>query len=218
MSISDNVKRVRERIARAAERAGRAPADVTLVAAAKSTDAAGIREALAAGVLHFGENRVQDAEEKLALLSDVRRQMTWHMIGHLQTNKAKRALELFDIVESVDSQHLGEFLDHRATGMVPVYLEVNVGGEASKTGLTPRETPAVCHALLHAPHLDVRGLMTVAPVATNPDDVRLVFRKLREMAAALGLKELSMGMTDDFEIAIEEGATSVRIGRALFQV
>jgi uncharacterized pyridoxal phosphate-containing UPF0001 family protein len=139
------------------------------------------------------------------------------MVGHLQSNKVKVALDLFDIFQSVDSVRLGELLARRAGGKpVPVLLEVNVEGEASKFGLRPEEVPAALRTLRALPELEVRGFMTVAPLADNPETVRPVFRRLREMQDSLGLRELSMGMTDDFEVAIQEGATMVRIGRALF--
>jgi len=216
MSIETNIARVRERIARAAERAGRDPKDITLVAVTKTTDVDGVRRALEAGLRHFGENRVQEAERKLAELGGLRSQMTWHMVGTLQSNKAKDAIQLFDIMQSVDSVRLGERLDRLLDRRMPVFLEVNVAGEAAKHGFGPGEVAEACAALRRCPHLDVRGLMTIAPLATDPEQARPVFRRLRALALGLGLPELSMGMTDDFEVAIEEGATTVRIGRAIF--
>jgi len=142
---------------------------------------------------------------------------TWHLVGHLQSNKAKTALELFDIIHSVDSLHLAEVLSHPdRSGLLPVFLEVNMAGEASKFGFPPGEVDAAAQAVARLPHLDLRGLMTVAPWASDPEVVRPVFRNLRRLRDALGLPELSMGMTDDFEVAVEEGATLVRIGRAIF--
>jgi pyridoxal phosphate enzyme (YggS family) len=232
MSIEQNIRRVQERMARAAERAGRSPAGVTLVAVTKSTDAAGVRRAFEAGLRCFGENRVQEAERKLAELADLRAQTTWHMVGTLQSNKAQIAARLFDTIQSVDSVRLAERLDRVAPRSgaahpgsdrgvpperrLPVYLEVNVAGEASKHGFTPDDVAAAVEQVRRCANLGLQGLMTIAPLAANPEDARPVFRRLRELAQGLGLAGLSMGMTDDFEVAIEEGATVVRIGRAIF--
>jgi pyridoxal phosphate enzyme (YggS family) len=207
-TVAERLTLIRERVTRAAERAGRASADVTIVAISKSFPAEAIEEAAAAGIAHIGENRVQEAAAKIASLRHL--SVAWHMVGHLQTNKAKTALELFDIIQSVDSLRLAEALSHRAERPVPVLLEVNVAGEASKFGLSPPE------AIARLPHLNVTGLMTIAPLVGDPEEVRPVFRELRQLRDALGLAELSMGMTDDFEVAVEEGATMVRIGRAIF--
>jgi pyridoxal phosphate enzyme (YggS family) len=184
------------------------------VAVSKSFPAQAIEEAVAAGIAHIGENRVQEAVAKIPSLRHL--PVTWHMVGHLQTNKAKTALELFDIIQSMDSLRLAEVLSRRAERAVPVLLEVNVAGEASKFGLSPQEVLQTAEAVARLPHLDVRGLMTIAPLVGDPEEVRPVFRELRRLRDALGLPELSMGMTDDFEVAIEEGATLVRIGRAIF--
>ncbi len=216
MSIADNILAVQTRVAAAARRAGRRPEDVTLVAVSKGHPASAVREAYAAGLRHFGENRVQEAEGKLAALSDLRPQVTWHMVGHLQTNKAKAALQLFDIIQSVDSVRLGETLDAKATRPVGVFLEVNVAGEATKGGLPPDQVAETLKALSRCPNLRVGGLMTIAPLVEDPEETRPVFRRLRELARGLGLSGLSMGMTNDFEVAVEEGATIVRIGTALF--
>jgi len=184
------------------------------VAVSKSFPAQAIEEAVAAGIAHIGENRVQEAVAKIPSLRHL--PVTWHMVGHLQTNKAKTALELFDIIQSMDSLRLAEVLSRRAERPIPVLLEVNVAGEASKFGLSPQEVLQTAEAVARLPHLDVRGLMTIAPLVGDPEEVRPVFRELRRLRDALGLPELSMGMTDDFEVAIEEGATLVRIGRAIF--
>jgi hypothetical protein len=174
-----------------------------------------IREAWAAGLRDFGENRVQEASSKVPGLGDLAG-ATWHMIGHLQTNKVKFALELFDIIHSVDSLHLAEEISSRAPHTVPVFIEVNVAAESSKFGMTVKELPHAYESVAALPRLDVRGLMTVAPLAGDPEQARPVFQQLRETATELGLRHLSMGMTDDFEVAIEEGATHVRVGRAIF--
>jgi hypothetical protein len=213
-SIAERLALICERAARAAERAGRAPAEVTIVAVSKSFPPEAIEEAAAAGIAHIGENRVQEAAAKIPSLRHL--PVTWHMVGHLQTNKAKTALELFDIIQSVDSLRLAEALSHRAERPVPVLLEVNVAGEASKFGFSPPEVPQAAEAVGRLPHLNVCGLMTIAPLVGDPEEVRPIFRELRQLRDALGLAELSMGMTDDFEVAIEEGATMVRIGRAIF--
>jgi len=218
-TIAERVARVRQRVDRAAERAGRSPAEVTIVAVSKGFPPSAIEEAAAAGIAHLGENRVQEAAAKIPGLGSL--PATWHLVGHLQSNKAKTALELFDIIHSVDSLHLAEVLSHRAqTGAaqqpLPVLLEVNVTGEASKFGFPAGEVAAATQAVARLPRLDLRGLMTVAPFVNDPEAVRPVFRELRCLRDALGLRELSMGMTADFEVAIEEGATLLRIGRAIF--
>jgi len=213
-TIAERLAIVRQRLARAAERAGRSPAEVTIVAVGKSFPTQAIEEAAAAGVAHVGENRVQEAAAKIPSLHHL--PLTWHMVGHLQTNKAKTALELFDIIQSMDSLRLAEVLSHHAERPVPILLEVNVAGEASKFGFSPQEVLPAAEAAARLPHLDVRGLTTVAPLVSDAEEVRPVFRELRRLRDALGLAELSMGMSDDFEVAIEEGATMVRIGRAIF--
>ena len=215
-SIADNLRSVRQRIARAAERAGRSPDDVTLVAITKGMSADAVRQAFQAGVRQFGENRLQEAQPKLAALADLRPQSTWHMVGHLQSNKVKASIQVFDIIQSVDSVRLGEALDKRAEGPIPVFLEVNVSGEATKYGFRPGELGEAFRHLDGCRNLQIRGLMTIAPLLPDPEMARPVFRKLRELAQGLGVRELSMGMTNDFEMAVEEGATLVRIGTAIF--
>ncbi len=213
-TVAERLALVHERIARSAERAGRSPDQVTLVAVSKAFPTEVIAEGVAAGLTHIGENRVQEAAAKIPALRHL--PVTWHMIGHLQTNKAKTALGLFDIIHSVDSIHLAQTLSRRAERSIPVLLEVNVAGEATKFGLSPSDALQSADDVARLPHLDLRGLMTIAPLVSDPEEVRPVFRELRRLRDALGLPELSMGMTDDFEVAIEEGATMVRIGRAIF--
>jgi pyridoxal phosphate enzyme (YggS family) len=214
-TIAERVAHVRQRVERAAERAGRSPADVTIVAVSKGFPPSAIDEVVVAGIADVGENRVQEATAKIAALRGL--PVTWHLVGHLQTNKAKTALELFDIIHSVDSLHLAQVLSHPdRSGPLPILLEVNVAAEASKFGFAPAEVAAAAQVVARLPHLDLRGLMTVAPFVSDPETVRPVFRELRRLRDALGLRALSMGMTDDFEVAIEEGATLVRIGRAIF--
>jgi len=213
-TIAERVAHIRQRVERAAERAGRSPAEVTIVAVSKGFPPSAIDEAMVAGIADIGENRVQEAAAKIAALRGL--PVTWHLVGHLQTNKAKTALELFDIIHSVDSLHLAEVLSSRAQRPLPVLLEVNAAGETAKFGFPPGEVAAAVQSIARLPHLDLRGLMTVAPFVSDPETVRPVFRELRRLRDALGLRELSMGMTDDFEVAIEEGATLVRVGRAIF--
>lgn len=215
-TIAQRITDVRERIAGACQRSGRDVAEVTLIAVTKGIGPDAIREAVEAGIRDIGENRVQEAEEKATALADLRRELTWHMIGHLQTNKVKTALTLFDTIHSVDSIHLAEEVSRRALNTVPVFLEVNVAGEPSKFGFSLDELPVAYTQIAQRHTLEVRGLMTVAPLTAHPQDARPAFRRLAEAARGLGLPSLSMGMTDDYEIAIEEGATHVRVGRAIF--
>lgn len=214
--IAGNVARVRDRIERACERACREPAGVRLIAVTKTHPVAAVAAAYAAGIRDFGENRVQEAVPKIAAAHVAGVDATWHLIGHLQTNKAAAAIDAFDILHSVDSMRLAEVLSRTASRSLTVALEVNVAGEASKEGVPFEDALALLRDVRQLPNLEVAGLMTVAPRVENPEQVRSVFRRLRELRDELGLRELSMGMTDDFEVAIEEGATMVRVGRAIF--
>lgn len=216
MTIAENLARVRERIATACSRTGRSPDEVTLVGVSKGFPAEAVAEAYAAGLRDLGENRVQEAAGKIEALAALDVRPRWHLVGHLQTNKAKTAAGLFAIIHSVDSLRLAQALSRRARESVPILLEVNVTQEASKFGFAPKEVASTLSAIVALPNLDVRGLMTIAPLTDQPETVRPVFRRLRELRDAEGLRELSMGMTDDFEVAIEEGATMVRVGRAIF--
>lgn len=216
MSIEQNLKDVLQRIERAAERAGRSPQDVTLVAVTKTLPASAVESAFRAGIRHFGENRVQEAEPKMRQLAHLTPRPAWHLVGHLQTNKANTAIQIFDIIHSVDSVRLAQTLSRHAQRTMSILLEVNVSGEGSKYGFTVAELAPALEQIVGLPNLRVEGLMTVAPVVADPEQVRPVFRRLREMAQGAGLKQLSMGMSDDFEVAVEEGATLVRIGRAIF--
>jgi pyridoxal phosphate enzyme (YggS family) len=213
--VAHGVELVRERIALACARSRRRPEEVTLIAVTKGFPSFTVREAAAAGITNFGENRVQEAAQKLPELADLSG-ITWHMIGHLQTNKVKTVLGLFDIIHSVDSLHLAEEISRRAPHTVPAFLEVNVAAEASKSGMNLSEIRSQYEEICRLPNIDVRGLMTVAPMTGDPELVRPVFRRLSETTRELGLQQLSMGMTDDFEVAIEEGATHIRVGRAIF--
>ncbi len=216
MSVAENLARVRERMAAACRRAGRSPDEVTLVGVSKGVPARAVAEAYTAGLQDVGENRVQEAAAKIETLAAQGVRPRWHLVGHLQTNKAKTVTGLFAILHSVDSVRLAQALSRRAREPLPILLEVNVAQEASKFGFTPREVASSLQSIADLPNLDVRGLMTIAPQTDQPESVRPIFQRLRELRDELGLRDLSMGMTNDFEVAIEEGATMVRVGRAIF--
>ena len=224
MSVAENLKAVMDRIAAAAKRAGRDPSSVRLVTVTKTVAPERIREAVAAGAAILGENRVQEAKEKIEALGAI---ASWHLIGRLQTNKAKYAVRLFDLIHSVDTIGLARELDKQAakTGKVQdVLVEVSIAGEASKAGMAVREAPALVRGVASLRHVRVRGLMTMPPYSEDPDDSRPFFSVLRELAEAIAkenipgvsMQELSMGMSGDFEVAVEEGATLVRVGTAIF--
>jgi pyridoxal phosphate enzyme (YggS family) len=213
--IRDNIAAVEERIARACERAGRAREDVKLVAVSKTFPAEFVDEAIAAGITDLGENRVQEARDKKPLVQGSAR---WHLIGHLQTNKAKDAVKLFDVIQAVDSLDLAEKLARAAEGQgktLEVMLQVNIGDEPQKSGLARAEVDSIAKQVEALSPIHLIGLMAIPPVGT-PGESRPYFRELRSMRDALGLKELSMGMSEDFEAAIEEGSTMIRVGRAIF--
>ena len=228
MSIAENIAAVRERIAAAALRAGRETGEITLMAVSKTQPPEKIREAYEAGLRVFGENRVQEFSGKIGALQNLSAAQ-WHMIGHLQTNKSAKAPELFRAVDSLDSLKLAEKLNTAAAELgkkLDVLIEVNVGGEAAKSGIA-LDSPALEELLLAAPRLEglaFRGLMTVPPFTIDPEGSRPYFRKLRELRDRIGARklpavamdQLSMGMSHDFEVAIEEGATCVRVGTAIF--
>ena len=216
MDIEHNVQELQQRIAGACERAGRSPDEVTLVAVTKAVEVPAIVAAFNAGIRNFGENRVQEAKPKIEQLESLRAQLTWHMVGHLQTNKAKTAVDIFDIIHSVDSLRLAEALSGRSQRRLPVLIEVNVAAEATKSGFPLPEVDEAIRQIGRLPNIEIEGLMTIAPWVSDAEEVRPVFRRLRQLGDALGLRHISMGMTDDFEVAIEEGATLVRIGRAIF--
>jgi len=228
MSIFGNIATVRERIGAAARRAGRSLEDIALMAVSKTQPAEHIREAYEAGLRVFGENRVQEFANKVNALRDLHN-AEWHMIGHLQTNKAVRTAELFRAVDSVDSLKLAEKLDAAARALgrkLDVLVEINVGGEEAKSGAAP-DSPALDELLMAAPRLEAlvfRGLMTVPPFSDDPQGARPYFRELHELRdeiaarklPAITMDQLSMGMSHDFEVAIEEGSTCVRVGTAIF--
>lgn len=214
--IEANLEQVRRRIAQACQRAGRSSEEITIVAVTKGVSPAAIQAAFRAGVRHFGENRVQEAQAKREQLLSLEPRPTWHFMGHLQTNKVGAALRLFDIIHSVDSLRLAEALSQRIQGKIPILLEVNIAGEATKGGFLPNLLESAFQEIRRLPGLEVKGLMTVAPQAASPEAVRPFFQEMRRLADALRLVELSMGMSDDFEVAVEEGATMVRLGRVIF--
>jgi pyridoxal phosphate enzyme (YggS family) len=228
MPIAENIARIKERIAAAAHRAGRRPEDIALMAVSKTHPPERIREAHSAGLRLFGENRVQEFAGKADALAGLAG-AEWHMIGHLQTNKASKAAELFVAVDSIDTFKVAEKLDAAARALnkkLDVLIEINVGGETAKSGITP-DSPELEELLLAAPRfeaLEFRGLMTVPPFTDDPEKARPYFRKLRELRDAIAARRLpairmdvlSMGMSHDFEVAIEEGSTCVRVGTAIF--
>lgn len=215
LDIRANLGRVQEAVARACARAGRSPDHVLLIAVSKTVEAERIRLAVAAGVAALGENRVQEARDKIEVLG---RPVPWHLIGSLQTNKAKDAARLFDWIHSVDRLDLARELSRRAPSErgLDILLQVNLGDEPQKGGVAPAEAKPLCEAVIGLPGLRVRGLMAIPPVTPDPDATRPYFRRLRALCDELGLEHCSMGMSADFEVAIEEGATMVRVGTAIF--
>jgi PLP dependent protein len=220
--LAENLERVRQRIARAAARCGRQSSEITIVAVSKTFPAEAIRAAFEAGLRHFGENRVQEWESKEPHLRDLA--ATWHLVGHLQSNKARRAAHLFGRVDSVDSTALAKKLDAAAEEgkALPILIEVHLSDEAAKSGVAESELPALAEAISAMPRVELLGLMTIPPYFDDASRVRPYFAKLRKLrdglAHALGkpLPVLSMGMSHDFEVAIEEGATEIRLGTAIF--
>jgi pyridoxal phosphate enzyme (YggS family) len=228
MSIAENIAGVRERIAVAARRAGRSPEKITLMAVSKTFPVESIREAYHAGLRIFGENRVQEFAGKAAALRDLR-EAQWHLIGHLQTNKAAKAAELFDAVDSLDSFRMTEKLNASAKSAaktISVLIEINVGGEQAKSGLAPvsEELEQILQGAPRWGNLKIRGLMTVPPYTEDPQGARPYFQELRKIRDSIAARKLphisteilSMGMSHDFEVAIEEGSTVVRLGTAIF--
>ena len=233
-SVVDRYSLVRERIAAAARRAGRDSGQVKLVAVSKGRLAEAIRELYQLGQRDFGENRVEEAGDKIMAARAEKLDIIWHMIGHIQSRKARAVAASFDWVHSVDEATLAERLNRHLIRPLPILLECNVSGEEAKYGLPaerfdadPAQWEALCatiESVLAQPNLQVHGLMTMAPVAAGPEQARPVFRRLRALRDRLATRwpatdwrELSMGMTDDFEVAVEEGATMVRVGRAIFE-
>jgi hypothetical protein len=224
MTIADNFKTVMNRIAAAAKRTGRDPSSVKLVTVTKTVSIERVREALASGATVLGENRVQEAKEKIEQLG---RHAHWHLIGHLQTNQAKYAVKLFDLIHSVDNLELAAEIDKQAAkiGKVQdVLIEVSIAGETAKAGVSIDDAERLVRHVATLGNIGITGLMTMPPYSENPEDSRPYFKKLRELSAfiekenlpGVSMAELSMGMSGDFEVAIEEGATMVRVGTAIF--
>ena len=236
-NMYDALHHIQQRIITAAQQTGRDASQIRLIGVSKTHPAEAVAAAFAAGLTDFGENRVQEAEEKITTLSAQRPQLTWHLIGHLQRNKAKKAVQIFDYIHSVDSLELAQAISRHSQelGLAPrkILLQCNVSGEASKEGIAAQEwqhDAQICQQILtlaqqmgELPGVEICGLMTVAPYSENPSEVREVFRSLRllrdQIAAVIShhpCTELSMGMSGDMDVAIAEGATMIRIGRALF--
>ena len=219
--IRENLLRVTERIEKAAQKAGRNPKDIRLVAVSKTVETDRVREAIEAGVTILGENYVQESQKKI---EEIGKPVSWHFIGHLQSNKAKVAVRLFDVIHSVDSVALAEELNRRAqqaNRKIPVMIEVNLSGETTKFGTEEEKVTTLVQGVLKLDHLSLDGLMTMPPYFDDPELSRPYFVQLRELKERLvkggiPLKDLSMGMSNDFEIAIQEGATYVRVGTAIF--
>lgn len=236
LALAERIRAVRERIEAALSRSGRTPGSARLVAVSKTMPASAVAAAARAGLALFGENRVQEAAEKIPDVArrEPARAIVWHLVGHLQSNKAKAAVPLFDLIHSVDDAELARRLDRAAEGagkVQSVLLQVNVAGEATKSGVSPEGLGSLVDTVAALPHLELRGLMTIPPHNPDPETSRRHFAALREQGeiarsragagagegtGAAGPWELSMGMTEDFEVAIEEGATLVRVGRAIF--
>ncbi len=223
MSIEDNLKALEEKIGAAAARSGRRREDIKLVIVSKTRTEEEIREAAAGGVACFGENRIQEARAKIPGLNEL--DLEWHLVGHLQTNKVKYVLPLFSVIQSVDSVRLAEAINERAVrenvSPVECYLQVNTSGEETKSGVAPETVPGLLTELHHLEKLNFTGFMTIGPLTDDERSIResfILLRDIRDSAIAAGfdMHELSMGMSDDFEIAIEEGATVIRVGRAVF--
>jgi len=223
MTVAESLARVRERIAAASARVGRTPGEIRIVAVSKTQPASAVAEAIAAGVDAIGENRVQEAAAKRPLVPGT---LPWHLVGPLQRNKARQALEHFDLIETVDRSELADRLESVLAPLdrvLPVFIEVNIGGEAQKSGVPPAAAATLVeHLLARCPHLHLEGLMTVPPYDPDPERSRPQFAALRRLAADLAPRfearplALSMGMSEDFEVAVEEGATWIRLGRVLF--
>ncbi|MEE9614705.1 MAG: YggS family pyridoxal phosphate-dependent enzyme [Thermodesulfobacteriota bacterium] len=222
IDVAENLTKVLNRVQRAARKAGRDPAEVTLVAAAKGVDPKSIRSAISAGARIFGENYVQEAREKIEKIR--RKHIKWHFIGHLQKNKAKYAVELFDVIQTIDSIELAKALSRKATKPLDVLVEVNIAREKTKAGVAPKKVSKLIRDMAGLENLRIRGLMAMPPFQENPEMARPYFITLRRIAERINreripgvfLNELSMGMSHDFEVAIEEGATMIRVGTAIF--
>lgn len=229
--IRDNLLKIKERIYATCSKVNQDPRSVTIVCVSKGRTIKQIREAIEAGITDIGENRVQEALAKYSqLLTGDQRPTTikWHLVGHLQTNKVKETLEIFDLIQSVDSLHLAREIDKQAAKInkvQEVLIEIKTSPEVTKFGLKPEETPEVIQEIAKLKNMQIKGLMTIAPLLDNPEKARPYFKRLKDLFDEINrlstidcrLSTISMGMTDDFEIAIEEGANMVRLGRAIFE-
>ena len=215
-SIRENVSELRRRIARACEGTGRDGSAIKIIAVTKNFPQKAIRDALSCGLTDFAENRVQEATAKLMQLADCRPAFKLHFIGHLQSNKVRDALEIADIIHSVDTISLACSINERAVRKVPVLIQVNLAGEESKYGFAGDELDSALRSIGALPNLEVLGLMTVAPQVADAQELRPLFARLNMLNGAFGFRELSMGMSDDFEVAVEQGSTMIRVGRAIF--
>ena len=224
MSIQENVIQIKNRIATVCQKANRDPKEIEIIAVSKTVSASSIKEAIEAGITNIGENRVQEAWKKY---NEIDTSVRWHMVGRLQTNKVKRALQFFDIIHSVENRHLAEEINKRACALNrdgEILIEVNTSGESTKIGVTPDGVIPLIKSIATLPHLRITGLMTIGVFLPDPEQVRPCFIALRQIQQEVirqgfehvEMKFLSMGMTDDFEVAIEEGSNMVRIGRAIF--
>jgi hypothetical protein len=223
VDIRENLEKVRDEIVKSALACGRDPTAVTLLAVSKTFGPEVIDVAADAGQKAFGENRVREAEGKIPLVRSPG--IEWHLIGHLQSNKARRAVQLFDVIQSVDSEKLARMLDRNAAEQgkrLPVFVEVNVGGESQKSGVPPSELPQILNVVASLDHLELRGLMAIPPWNDDPEMSRPYFRRLASLLGEVNrsrpvpLRQLSMGMSHDFKVAIQEGSTLVRVGTAIF--
>ncbi len=214
--IAQNLLGIQKRVIDAAVRANRDPFNITIIGVTKTADAKGVLDAFIAGLEDFAENRIQVLDEKMAGMLNIKTRSKWHMIGTLQKNKINRALQLFDCIHSIDSLDLAQAVNKRAEKRIDVFIEVNVSGEKSKSGCNPKDVAGIAAEVQKMPNLKLLGLMTIAPESHVAEESRPYFKKLKELNDSLGLKFLSMGMTNDFEVAIEEGATHLRVGRAIF--
>jgi len=223
--VSENLSRVKERINSTAVSSGRDPHDITLIVISKTRTADIVSMAIDCGVRHFGENKIQEAVPKINDLNKQHSDLTWHMVGHLQTNKAKIAVVNFDMIQSADSIKLARKISGIAQQMqknVDILIEVNISGEESKYGINPDDVEQINGEIASLPNINIRGLMTIGPLTTEVADIRSAFRRMRRIFESLLARQnnvfniLSMGMTDDYEIAIQEGSTMIRLGRAIF--
>lgn len=226
--VEENLRKIKERIRSACTRSNRDPGQITIVAVSKGRPIEQIKEVLACGITDIGENRIQEAVVKYNELAAGQPAITWHMVGHLQTNKVKEAVKIFGLIQSVDSLHLAQEINKQAAKinkLQDILIEVKTSPEAAKSGLKPDEVIEVINKITGLPNIRMQGLMTIAPLAASPEEARPYFRGLKELFDEINarritpeaLRMLSMGMTDDFEIALEEGSNMVRLGRAIFE-